>query len=92
MDTLVENVVLLVTNSTAILSYIYPTIYEKINVCWPLNVFCGLRNSVVKMTKTALKVLEHTMEFQCAAHWSGMGNIPCTAHGFSLSRTGCADH
>ena len=37
MDTLVENVVLLVTNSTAILSYIYPTIYEKINMCWPLN-------------------------------------------------------
>ena len=43
-----RNVVLLVTNSTAMLCcfVLYPAIYEKINMCRPLNfpkVFCGLK-------------------------------------------------
>ena len=97
MDTLEDTVVLLGTSSTAMLSYsiLYLAIYEKINVCQPLNfpkVFRGLKAFSGQNDKKALELLESTMGFQCAAHWSALGIIPCTAHGFSLARAGRADH
>ena len=46
MDTLVDNIVLTITNSMLYCSILYPDVYEKINVCQPLNlpkVFSALK-------------------------------------------------